>query len=93
VKRSLALFLALFLAGPARAEKVTIAAAADLRFAMEELVASFKQGNPKDEVEVIYGSSGKSHTQIHQGASFDLFFSADISLPEELAKAGWRPTR
>jgi len=73
---------------PAQAEKLTIAAAADLRFAMPELLAGFKQANPSDELEVIYGSSGKFRTQIEQGAPFDLFFSADISLPRELAKAG-----
>jgi molybdate transport system substrate-binding protein len=35
---------------------------------MDELVVSFKKSNPSDEVDVIYGSSGKFHTQIQQGA-------------------------
>jgi molybdate transport system substrate-binding protein len=72
----------------AHAEKVTIAAAADLKFAMDEIVTTFKKTNPGDELDVIYGSSGKFHTQIRQGAPYDLFFSADISYPRELAKAG-----
>lgn len=72
----------------AHAEKITIAAAADLKFAMDEIVASFKKGNPSDDIEVIYGSSGKFHTQIQQGAPYDLFFSADIGYPRELARNG-----
>ncbi len=69
-------------------DKITIAAAADLKFAMEEIVAVFKQANPADQVETIYGSSGKFHTQIQQGAPFDLFFSADIAYPRMLEKEG-----
>lgn len=79
---------ALLLALTAHAEKITIAAAADLKFAMDEIVTTFKKTNAGDEVEVIYGSSGKFHTQIQQGAPYDLFFSADIGFPRELAKAG-----
>lgn len=73
----------------ANAEKVTIAAAADLKFAMDEIVATFKQTNPTDEVEVIYGSSGKFHTLIQNGAPYDLYFSADIAYPRELVKKGF----
>jgi molybdate transport system substrate-binding protein len=73
----------------AHAEKITVAAAADLKFAMDEIVTLFKNSNPADEVEIIYGSSGKAHTQIQQGAPYDLFFSADIAFPRELAKTGF----
>lgn len=79
---------ALLLALATHAEKITIAAAADLKFAMDEIVTTFKKTNPGDELDVIYGSSGKFHTQIQQGAPYDLFFSADIGFPRELAKAG-----
>ena len=78
----------LLLAATAHAEKITIAAAADLKFAMDEIAASFGKANTADEVEVVYGSSGKFNTQIQQGAPFDLFFSADIAFPRELAKNG-----
>ncbi len=73
----------------AHAEKITIAAAADLKFAMDEIVTVFKKTNSVDEVGVIYGSSGKFHTQIQQGAPYDLFFSADIGFPRELVKRGF----
>jgi molybdate transport system substrate-binding protein len=79
---------ALFTATTAHAEKIMVAAAADLKFAMDEIVTGFRQNRTGAEVEVIYGSSGKFHTQIRQGAPYDLFFSADISYPRELAKNG-----
>ncbi len=82
------LLASLLFAATAHAEKVTIAAAADLKFAMDEIVATFRQAHPADEVDVIYGSSGKFHTQIRQAAPYDLYFSADIAYPRELAKAG-----
>lgn len=91
----LALLLALSPLPLAAREKITIAAAADLKFALEEIVAVFKRAHPGDEVETIYGSSGKFHTQIQQGAPFDLFFSADIAYPRLLEKEGLTafPTR
>lgn len=84
------LFIAcsLLVATAAHAEKITIAAAADLKFAMDEIVSGFKNTHPGNEVNVIYGSSGKFHTQIQQGAPYDLYFSADIAYPRELAKIG-----
>jgi len=78
----------LFFTSAAHAEKITIAAAADLKFAMDEIVAGFNKNHSGDEVQVVYGSSGKFHTQIQQGAPYDLFFSADIGFPRELAKQG-----
>ncbi len=80
--------LALVLIAPARAEKLTIAAAADLKFAMAEVVDKFRANRPGDQIEVIYGSSGKFFTQIKNGAPFDMYFSADIGFPQELEKSG-----
>jgi molybdate transport system substrate-binding protein len=80
---------ALVLSMSAYAEKINIAAAADLKFAMDEIVAKFREVNAKDDVDVIYGSSGKFYTQIQQGAPYDLYFSADIAFPRELARSGF----
>jgi len=80
---------ALVLSMSAYAEKINIAAAADLKFAMDEIVAKFREANAKDDVDVIYGSSGKFYTQIQQGAPYDLYFSADIAFPSELARSGF----
>ncbi|QGU32255.1 molybdate ABC transporter substrate-binding protein [Thermochromatium tepidum] len=84
---SLALTMALF-SWSAQAEKITIAAAADLKFAMDEIVTAFKKTHPTDEITVIYGSAGKFFTQIQQGAPYDLYFSADIAFPHELENKG-----
>ncbi|MDP1524610.1 MAG: molybdate ABC transporter substrate-binding protein [Rhodocyclaceae bacterium] len=77
-------------AGPLwAADKVTVAAAADLKFALEEVVATFNRTHPGKTVETIYGSSGKFYTQIRQGAPFDMYFSADIAYPRLLEKDGF----
>jgi molybdate transport system substrate-binding protein len=68
--------------------KVLIAAAADLRYAMDSLVTAYKQQHPGTGLEVVYGSSGNFYEQISNGAPFDLFFSADMDYVEHLKTAG-----
>jgi molybdate transport system substrate-binding protein len=84
---SLMLLLWLLVA-PLRAEQLTIAAASDLRFAMEDVVELFRRQQPADRIDVVYGSSGKFVAQIGQGAPYDLFFSADSRYPQQLVEAG-----
>ncbi len=67
---------------------VRVAAAADLRFAMDELVAAYVADHPDVDVEVAYGSSGTFYAQIAGGAPFDAFFSADAEYPRRLEEAG-----
>ncbi|MDO8263260.1 MAG: molybdate ABC transporter substrate-binding protein [Gallionella sp.] len=85
------IFVCLFVAGQTAhaGEKITIAAAADLKFALDEIVVLFSRAHPADQVETIYGSSGKFQTQIRQGAPFDLYFSADIAYPRALKAEGF----
>lgn len=66
------------------AQTISIAAAADLRFVMDELINGFKKSNPDIKVDVIYGSSGNLYQQIVNQAPFNIFFSADISYPKKL---------
>lgn len=82
------LFSFLILAWPAYAEAFTVAAAADLKYAMVDLVDEFKKSHPGDSPEIVFGSSGKLYQQIANGAPFDLFFSADINYPRLLKDAG-----
>ncbi len=67
---------------------IRIAAASDLRFAMDELVATYKASDPGAQIDVTYGSSGTFFTQLQQDAPFDLYFSADIAYPQQLVDAG-----
>lgn len=80
--------LAQCLATPAAAERFTIAAASDLRFALNEIVELFKARHAGHDINVIYGSSGRMTSQIINGAPFDIFFSADISFPQRLYAEG-----
>jgi len=75
-----------------RAEKFTIAAASDLRFALDEVIVEYKRLHPEADIEVIYGSSGKMTTQIIHGAPYDMFFSADIAFTQQLKTAGFAVT-
>ena len=70
-------------------ERITIAAAADLKFALDEIVVLFKRAHPSAQIETIYGSSGNFSTQIRQGAPYDLYFSADIAYPRALKAEGF----
>jgi molybdate transport system substrate-binding protein len=67
---------------------LTIAAAADLKFALDDLVKQFEEKYPATKVNVTYGSSGNFFAQFQNGAPFDLFFSADIGYPRKLAEKG-----
>lgn len=95
MKHTLRLFafaLLLCLSSAVFAAKFTIAAASDLRFALDDIIEIFRKAHPEAQVEVIYGSSGKMTTQIINGAPYDLFFSADISFPEKLKAQGFAAT-
>src|SRR6478672_11809945 len=66
---------------------VTVAAASDLTFAMNEIAANFDKISGCT-VRVSSGSSGNFLTQIENGAPFDVFFSADIEYPKKLEAKG-----
>jgi molybdate transport system substrate-binding protein len=65
-----------------------IAAAADMRFAMDEIIIAFRQEYPTVRVEVTYGSSGNFYAQLSNHAPFDIFFSADVDYPRRLIREG-----
>ncbi len=68
--------------------EVRIAAAADLKFALEEVAAVFREAQPGVRVSITYGSSGNFFAQIENGAPFDVFLSADVDFPRRLEEAG-----
>jgi molybdate transport system substrate-binding protein len=78
-------------ARPVRAAEqgvVRVAAAADLRFTMGEVVEAFRRKRADVDVLVTYGSSGNFYAQLSNRAPFDIFFSADLDYPRRLIRQG-----
>jgi molybdate transport system substrate-binding protein len=65
----------------------TIAAAANLNFALSEIADAFAKARGT-RVELVFGASGTLTRQIQDGAPFELFLAADEELPNQLAAAG-----
>ena len=83
-----ATFLVLIaLALPVRAQEITVAAAADLRPALEEIAAHFQSASGI-KLRTIYASSGDLFHQIENGAPFDVFLSASAAYPRKLDQEG-----
>jgi molybdate transport system substrate-binding protein len=75
-------------AAEAPRKSLSIAAAANLKVALEQIIAAFKEKNPGAEVAASYGASGTFFAQIQNGAPFDLFLAADAELPAKVAASG-----
>lgn len=84
----LALLAAISICEFCAAQTITVAAAADLQFAMQDVAAQFQKETGK-EVKLIYGSSGNFFQQLQNGAPFDVFLSANVDYPKKLEKAGF----
>lgn len=65
----------------------TVAAAADLKFALEEVAVQFEK-NSGHKLKLVFGSSGNFYSQLLQGAPFHLFMSADEGFVFKLTEAG-----
>ncbi|HYD95481.1 MAG TPA: molybdate ABC transporter substrate-binding protein [Noviherbaspirillum sp.] len=72
----------------ARADTLTVAVAANLQYAFDDLQAVFTK-ETGHAIKPVYNSSGKFAAQIMNGAPFDLFLSADMEYPEKLHKEGF----
>lgn len=86
--RALFLGLVLFSSAGVSAAELAVAAAANVQFALDEVVALFHTNQTDIRVKVTYGSSGNLFAQIQNQAPFDLFLSADMDYPRKLAAAG-----
>src|SRR5262245_23419333 len=75
-------------AASARAQRgPTVAAAANLNFALTEIADQFSRDRGT-KVELVFGASGTLARQILDGAPFELFLAADEEFPNQLVKAG-----
>jgi len=76
-----------FISQSCLAQEITVAAAADLQFAMQDIATRFQKETGKT-VKLTYGSSGNFFQQIQNGAPFDIFFSANLDYAKKLDAAG-----
>jgi molybdate transport system substrate-binding protein len=84
---SLAALLSLF-SPSILAATLTVAVAANVQYAFDDLKAEFKNATGH-ELKPVYGSSGKLTAQIMNGAPFDVLLSADMDYPVKLHEAGY----
>ena len=72
----------------APSKQLNVAAAADLRFALDAVAKKYRESHGDLDLEITYGSSGNFYSQISNHAPFDLFLSADTSYPTKLLESG-----
>ncbi|MBE7369962.1 molybdate ABC transporter substrate-binding protein [Ramlibacter pallidus] len=85
--RALAFCLAILAACTARAGEVQVAAAANLGPVMDRIAAAFARDTGHRAI-VALGSTGKLHTQVRNGAPFEVLLSADAATPSRLVEEG-----
>ncbi|SDR94682.1 molybdate transport system substrate-binding protein [Halopseudomonas xinjiangensis] len=88
MRRAFAVVCLLFAITPKAFADLSIAAASDLRPALEQILQAWNASHPDSQASATYGSSGRFATQIRNGAPFDLYMSADITYPRALQEEG-----
>ncbi len=83
----LALVATAAVAGPALADDVQVAVAANFTEPAKEIAAAFKAKTGR-QVVLVFGASGQFYTQITQGAPFEVLLSADAERPRQAELAG-----
>jgi len=68
-------------------DTITIAAAANMQFAIEEVLKVFTERTGV-KCELVISSSGKLTAQIKEGAPYDIFVSANMKYPKEIYDNG-----
>lgn len=69
-------------------DSLTVAVAANVRYAFDDLALAFFNESGI-QIKPVYNSSGKIVTQVREGAPYDLFLSADMDYPQKLVADGW----
>ena len=78
----------IFLASYLNATGINIAVAANVNYAIKDLINEFHKRYPDIEVKTTLGSSGKLTAQIKNGAPYDILMSANMKYPLALYKNG-----
>ncbi|WP_276883729.1 molybdate ABC transporter substrate-binding protein [Campylobacter cuniculorum] len=86
MKRIFVFFAILFFCLNLHAEKISVFVASSASKAMSEVRDEFIKTHPKDEIELVFGASGKHYQLLKEGREFDLFFSADAKYAEQISK-------
>ncbi len=86
------IILTLLISTGSVAQEITVAVAANVQFAMQDLEKIFEQKTGMH-IKTIISSSGKLTAQIQNGAPFDVFLSADMKYPDTLYAAGYATTK
>jgi len=87
IKHILLTLLTLYVSASLAQTAPTVAAASDLKFALEEIAANYKADKGR-EVRLVFGSSGVLWQQVKNGAPFSLLMSADEAYIDDLYKNG-----
>lgn len=88
MKKTTILFFILAWSIAAKTQTVKVAAAANLRFVLEEIKSNYLKANPGSAVVVNFGSTGALFQQIVNGAEFNIFMAADDVIPAKLKAQG-----
>ena len=79
--------LLLALSGPALADEVQVAVAANFTAPMKTIAADFEK-DTVHKAQLAFGSTGNFYAQIKNGAPFQVLLSADDETPAKLEKEG-----
>lgn len=77
----------------ANASNITIAVAANVSYAINDLKKEFNKQYPDTKIRVTLGSSGKLTAQINHGAPYQIFMSANMKYPNSLYEKGMAITK
>lgn len=86
--RRAALLGAALLGGFVQAAEVSVAVAANFTAPMQKIAARFQQDTGHRAV-LAFGSTGRFHAQISNGAPFEVLLAADAATPERLEREGF----
>jgi len=83
----------LFMGFSLYANAINVAVAANVSYAIHDLVKEFNKQHPNVKVQITLNSSGKLTAQIHNGAPYDIFMSANMKYPNALYKSSLAITK